>query len=359
MAFPLQRPIFSLYAAPMSKSLDDFADADVWKGLILFGLNTATYKMAFANCLLEFNRRNQTTVHWDDLSAMFLNQYIIKLRDNPLPQQSNPSRLTFMERVVNELNAGRLSQGNAIDRVSERGLRDVVRRFQTIGQYRDLVGQRFFTFDYGKSLSLKDNLMRFEEAQVQELEEESAARWNLLEGAFAINQQNFELSNDIRDVYLNQGYSRRALTSNRPFLTGYQGNTCFYCAVGFESEIHVDHVLPRQVIHHDDMWNLVLAHSECNMLKADRLVGPHFIEKLIVRNENIMGSNHPWKRKISESLGSTPRQRASSVRGHYENVKKVLGTNYWGGADSYNPASDPFYMRLITVLNNNNEALLA
>ncbi|AEP29717.1 hypothetical protein [Brumicola nitratireducens] len=42
-----------------------------------------------------------------------------------------------------------------------------------------------------------------------------------------------------------------------------------------------------------------------------------------------------------------------SLQTHYDNVKTVLGTYYWGGAESYNPASDPFYRRLITVLNNN------
>lgn len=83
-----------------------------------------------------------------------------------------------------------------------------------------------------------------------------------------------------------------------------------------------------------------------------RLVGKHFIEKLIARNENIMGSNHPWKAKIAAALGSTPKQRAASLLKHYQNVSTVIGTNYWGGSASYNPATDPFYKKLITALNN-------
>ena len=84
--------------------------------------------------------------------------------------------------------------------------------------------------------------------------------------------------------------------------------------------IHVDHVLPRSVMNHDQIWNLVLTHSYCNMSKSDKLVGKHFMEKLIFRNENIMGSNHPWKNKISLELGSNKNLRKSNLLKHYENV---------------------------------------
>ena len=70
-----------------------------------------------------------------------------------------------------------------------------------------------------------------------------------------------------------------------------------------DGDVHVDHLLPRQVVLHDEIWNLVLAHGFCNENKTDRLVGEHFIEKLIQRNENIMGSNHPWKKKIEQAFG--------------------------------------------------------
>jgi len=90
------------------------------------------------------------------------------------------------------------------------------------------------------------------------------------------------------------------------------------------------------------------------MLKSDRLVAEHYIIKLIARNENIMGSNHPWKKKIREALGNTPGERASNLRKHYDNVKVVLGiNNYWGGNADFRPDQDPFFRRLITKLNNN------
>ena len=67
-----------------------------------------------------------------------------------------------------------------------------------------------------------------------------------------------------------------------------------------------------------------------------------------------MGSNHPWKSKIAGALGSTSKKRHASMNRHYENIKTVLGKNYWGGNEQYNPSTDPFFRRLITALNNKN-----
>lgn len=97
---------------------------------------------------------------------------------------------------------------------------------------------------------------------------------------------------------------------------------------------------------------MVLAHRACNVRKLDRLIGDHFMLKLIGRNENIMGSNHPWKKRIADMLGASPTARAKKLRWHYENVRAVLGPNYWGGSERYSPETDPFYRRLTTRLNN-------
>jgi CRISPR/Cas system Type II protein with McrA/HNH and RuvC-like nuclease domain len=119
-----------------------------------------------------------------------------------------------------------------------------------------------------------------------------------------------------------------------------------------QADIHVDHVLPRQVVFHDEIWNLVLCHSTCNLLKSDKLVAEHYVMKLVARNENIMGSNHPWKHKISGQLGARSQDRSATLRRHYKNSRAVLGPYYWGGTQGYTPANDPFYRRLITRLNN-------
>ena len=65
-----------------------------------------------------------------------------------------------------------------------------------------------------------------------------------------------------------------------------------------------------------------------------------------------MGSNHPWKKKISLELGSTKSKRISKTKSIYELVKVARGEVYWGSDKGYDPRNDDFYKRFITVLNN-------
>ena len=177
-------------------------------------------------------------------------------------------------------------------------------------------------------------------------------RWSTLEGAFKIKAENYELANDILETYIIKGEKRQNLTKLIPFLKMYSGLECFYCGqVIPDDDVHVDHVIPREVLNHDQLWNLVLAHSYCNLKKSNQLVGKHFIEKLIFRNENIMGSNHPWKNKISRDLGADKMSRRSNLTSHYENAKIIIGPYYWNNESSYNPATDDFYRKFITIIN--------
>jgi hypothetical protein len=330
----------------------EFSPKDYWKVLILYGLNQATYKIALGKTLLALCANGQTKVSWENLSKEFLQQYLQRLQVEPMPQQSIPARQTVMERVVRLYHADKLTLDEAIQEVGANAFGDVVCRFDNLAGLESFKG-RFYKFDFGIELVLTDAIHSIAESFMSELEEELDSRWGLLEGSFLIQQENYVLSNDLRQTYLENGYKRKNITKNIPFLQGYQGNTCFYCGETINSDdIHVDHVLPRQVFHHDEIWNLVLSHSFCNEQKSDKLVGSHYIRKLIARNENIVGSNHPWKKKIMETLGKTSDARRSALEKHYNAARAILGAHYWGGSPSYNPQSDQFFVKMITVLNN-------
>ena len=331
---------------------ESFSDKDYWKGIILYGLNVATYKIALGKTLLDFASKGSNEVSWSDLSRAYLATYEERLREDGMPQLNNASRLSVMERILRGMNNGALTYEQAVNEVATSAFNDVIPRFQTIGRDRNIVRDKFYETEFGQRLVLKDSLLSITDTSRLELEQELDTRWALLEGAFTMKRTQFRLTNDIRDIYLADGYKRKEIASNIPFLDGYQNNTCFYCSEPIEAgDMHVDHVLPRQVMNHDEIWNLVLSHSTCNLSKSDHLVGKHYIEKLIVRNENIMGSNHPWKHKILEQLGHTPSKRRVALERHYDNVKAVLGANWWGGIDHYDPSTDPFYRSLITQLN--------
>jgi len=337
----------------------EFSPEDFWKAVILYGLNQATYKIALGKTLLKLVADGQSEVPWETLSKEFLNQYLERLSGSQqFPQQANPARLTKMEQIVRGYQTGKLSLDQAISEVGATAFNDVIHRFHNLGQFEinDSLQGMFYEFDFGKKLILRDSLAHIIESGRNELESELDARWSLLEGAFSIRHDDYQLTNDLRLTYIEKGYKRTNLTTNVPFLQGYQGNVCFYCGEPVEpSDVHVDHVLPRQVVQHDEIWNLVLCHSFCNEQKSDKLVGAHFLRKLMARNENIIGSNHPWKNKIKQQLGITPEERRRNLKSHYTRVREILGPYYWTGSPHFDPEHDSFYRRLITVLNNGSQ----
>ncbi len=329
--------------------MQKFTTEEYWKAIILYGLNASTYKIAFGKTLISLCAQGITKATWELLSFEFLKQYQERLMvDEPMPQLSLPSRRTEMERIVESMRYN-LSLDAAITEVGKEAFRDVIVRFHNLSGITDVLGM-FYRYQDGKFIELTDEMHLVYQNHLHEVLPELDARWSLLEGAFSMAGHDYILANDIRSIYLQDSTKRKNLTSQIPFLQGYQGNICFYCGEHIEqTDCHVDHVLPRQVIQNDEIWNLVLAHNHCNLSKLDSIVGIHYIEKLHKRNENIMKSNHPWKKKIESSLGSNQASRKTNLLRHYENVRNVIGANrYWGGIPNYRPESDPFYKKFIT-----------
>ncbi len=105
MMFP-----FALFCAWVYGYMQNrFDNSDFWKGIILFGLNAATYKMGLARTLLDFARQGKQQVSWSELSQAYLDQYIERISRSSMPQQGNPTRRTVMERIVQELQTGKIS----------------------------------------------------------------------------------------------------------------------------------------------------------------------------------------------------------------------------------------------------------
>lgn len=331
----------------------DFSPNDHWKAITLFGRNTATYKIALAKSLLSFCQQGLTHINWETLSSQFFKEYLDRLSvESPLPQLEIPGRLTVMERIIAAFRSGSIDQHEAIARVGRDAFKDVIHRFHNVGSHGNLSRSLFYNYEFGKRIVLSDEVHLLSETASSELDEELEARWSLLEGAFLKYHHNYQLSNDLRTIYIEKATERKNLTSIAGFLQGYQGNACFYCGLRIPTgNAHVDHVLPRQVVLHDNIWNLALAHAHCNEQKSDRIVGKHYIAKLIARNENIMGSNHPWRIEIERELGSNVTKRRAKIEAHYLHVGQILGWTYWGGDATYSPDKDPFYKKLVTLLN--------
>ena len=154
----------------------DFDKLDYWKAIVLYGLNASTYKMGFGISLINAARENKNEIFWDDLSRSFLKNYETRLQTNPMPQLSNSSRLTEMEKITRTLQKGKIDRSQAIEQVGRNAFEDVVHRFQTIGMDKRMAKDMFYETHFGNKLILKDSLLSFSEQQLNELEEEILAR---------------------------------------------------------------------------------------------------------------------------------------------------------------------------------------
>ena len=107
--------------------------------------------------------------------------------------------------------------------------------------------------------------------------------------------------------------------------------------------------MPRQLLQHDEIWNLVLAHQFCNEQKSDSLPSRPYIDKLIQRNEYFIVSNHPIKNKLVAQLGASQKKRKDYILSRYEDAKTVIGYT-WEGIKGYNPSTDVLYKAFIRGL---------
>ena len=325
--------------------MDNFTDKEYWRLLILYGVNASTYKMALAECLYQFTQEDKTNITMRDLSKHFFDTYEARLK-NGMPQLNNEKRSTKMEQIVTKYDAGVVTYDQAIDFTEQNAFGDVIPRFHVLNGHA--IKNKFYDRS-DNGIVLTDSLFKvFDDDEKNNIMQELDARWSLLESSYAIKQENAQLINDLKKYYLVRGYERTDITYMRDMLHGYQDGRCFYCGeLMDEDDIHVDHVIPRTYLNHDEPWNLVLSHKSCNLNKSDQLPGKYYIKKLIDRNERLIRSNHPLSIQIKKELGNTPQQRENNTWRIYNQIYVAEGGITWDKTLGLTPENDPFYKRFV------------
>jgi hypothetical protein len=129
---------------------------------------------------------------------------------------------------------------------------------------------------------------------------------------------------------------RRAVTSSRDALNGYQKGTCFYCSriisivPGTPNLAEVDHFLPHALkpIHPklpiDGIWNLVLSCDVCNGAKSARVPELSFLERLYTRNEFLISSHHPLRETIILQTGPNEADRRDFLQHAYDMARATM-----------------------------------
>ena len=318
-------------------------NTDLWRGVILHGKNASTYKIALAQLLIDYSNRNFTKIPLNELAEDFYHTYQ-KRMENGLRQNKTSGRDTYVEQMVNEVKADKTKESDALEFIKENSLKKMVlKRFNTICGKK--IPEPFYTFD-DRNLTLSSNILEVFSTKQNLLENELISRWDLLEHAFTESDAAGTLELDEKLEWLKHSKKRTNITKFINVLQGYQRGKCFYCGEEIEDEIQVDHVIPWQALRHDEIWNLVLAHTFCNQDKSDNLPPKPFVESLFVRNEYVLDSNLPLKEKLRLVVKKTPAERWKQIQEAYGFATKKIGNRFWGGNKNYDPREDPFYKRV-------------
>ena len=344
-----------------------FSNYEIINAILWHGLNSGTHKPALFQSFEKFYKNSKSSIDWYyDLSDSYLRIYEKRFQKDRKPQQGFIHRQTVQERVFDLLDAEKISRDEALHIIGKDGFNDVLKRFHSFGTDNRTFKNYFFeVVDFGKKLILKDTFFKISSLEFDELILQAKIKQTTLEGNYLIKHntdEDFRFTNDKRKIYLQslKHIEKRVdLTKQREFLVPYQSNKCFYCnqflSLSRETPA-VDHVLPYKWVLHNQEWNLVAGHKYCNDQKNEFLVGPHYIDALFYRNENIVGNRYLWKDKIIKHLGFSKLKRKKQLIFEYNKVKNQMTYNnkvlWWNGDKNYDLRNDPEYKSLLTILNN-------
>ena len=308
-----------------------------WRALILFGKNSATYKFAFAKSLLELIEKETTSISLKELAKPFSRNITEHLKSSDKQGNSNSSK--FLN-VCRDYNNEIIDEAQLLKQTVRLGFVNVVDAFQNVngGQIPNL----FYEKDYSrgdKRIVITDDLLKLKESfHFQNFENETEARWKLVETAWNLkinpNLLEVKYDQDASLFFLENDFMKRVdITSVRDSLNGYQKGKCFYSFMdisiiqGSADICHVDHFLPHvnKQLHAKNganingVWNLVLAHSTMNSTKEKGAKVPNkkYLERLFNRNEFYIISKHPLAETIINQTGRTKDLRKTFLEYQY------------------------------------------
>lgn len=317
-----------------------------WRSVVLFGRNVASYKFALAKSLLELGQIGSDRVHLDELGEPFARHLCAHLKQ--VDRQGTFEHSRFLD-ACRFYNAGRINEEELRSATVMLGFNNVIDAFHVVRGGE--IPTRFFVDERQTStrgIRLTDALLELAASDhAGDLRGEAESRWRLVEESWdarADGKQITVLYDAPRESFIRGIFGkRRRVTEVRPALNGYQKGHCFYCFrpihVAFPSdgaESHVDHFLPfslmsRGIPHDlDQVWNLVLACSPCNLGPGGKMAilpAARYLARLYRRNEYLIESHHPLRETLMLQTGQSPNQRRAFLKAAVDAATELAGSH--------------------------------
>lgn len=322
------------------KEVRDFVDSEVsnqniFRTLIVFGKNVATYKFAFCHALLHSKPKSE--IYYHELRDDFLQELISHYSQNTHQFTKSSNTLT---NAMDIYLASSKSQNDwaSLVKVAEKNIyNNVFDAFQNVGG--GTLDQSYILFEHdkkNKKLILTERTNEIQESDLlkQDILNENQARWKIVEEAWKskLSPNLLEYNKEDKNFYSISNNIRVNLRSAVDVLKPYQKGRCFYCnrklntfALKDDDDfIDVDHFFPISLlagkvdssINPNGVWNLVLACKSCNRGSSGKFSTPadeRYFNKL--RDRNILYTEehkHSLKNSIFYSLGTSSKEGVST-----------------------------------------------
>ena len=308
---------------------------DYWRAIVLYGANTATYKFALAQALLQNAQAGASTVNLDDVALPFQRAMIQHLKSGN--KQITQSRSKFLKGCEAHIR-DEISESQLIGITRREGFKYVLDKFHNLRGHSDL--PPFFIKEKGQ-LVLTDNMLSLSDSgffQGKPLWQECDERWKLVEKSwsFKMSPKNLMIlpGHDLDFLDLELLGERVPLVSTRPALNGYQKGFCFYSFRSLSTAeqsldlADVDHFFPLSLQVHapfcnlNGVWNLVLADASLNRSKSRTIPPVKYVKRLFERNEYLIKSHDPLREIIISQTGKDERSRATFLNKVFSDLFK-------------------------------------
>ncbi len=321
----------------------DVTREDVWRSIVLFGRNVASYKFALAKSLIDLADRTDTFVPLEGLAEPFAKSLCEQLKVNDTQTTSRSSK--FLDEL-RRFNRGEITWTQAVAVTEKLGFQNVIDAFHVLPGGD--APMRFFMDERRNSstsgIRLTDEFFHLRESvQFVNLASEVDARWRLVTTSWHLKMPSRALSVEFDPeglgLFTIDDSRRVSLAGCREALNGYQKGKCFYSftditidpAAGLDAD--VDHFFPHVLKHAgmghrvDQVWNLVLASQACNRGqdgKFERVPSLRMLERLHRRNEYLISSHHPLRETLIMQTGETEEARRQFLQSMYDFAKQTL-----------------------------------
>ena len=316
-------------------------DENMFRSIVLFGRNVASYKFALAAALLRFAEQGREVVPVTDLAEPYVLALCSHLKIAPKQGTSGQSR--FLSACV-RFNENKIEMDELLAITARLGFQNVIDAFHRVGTTD--IPVRFFHDQRNTSqpsLVITDNLITLASRSAATALQETESRWRLVETAWEIGTTTAVIGFDPETGNLILPVKRKAITSARPALNGYQKGLCFSCyqkiqiVTGEQILADVDHLFPHALEKNglaknlDGIWNLVLACQSWNrgaMGKFDSTPHPKYVERLHKRNEYLILSHHPLRETLIKQSGQSSQIRQQFLQ-KYLDIASTYQPVHW------------------------------